>query len=100
VDVLGQSFRSFHRKTVQVQVVLVAIFRKPLACNPGGLLPDRDDLQAHDIERAVLRMEKVGDAQVLLALLAREDETCNLFGIVFRIQVVFSGRKVPFGSIA
>ena len=83
VDVLGQRLGHLDAEPVQVDVVLVAVVREPLARDLGGALADGHDLQADHVALGLVDVaQEVGDAQAALLGLARQGEAGDLAAAV------------------
>ena len=92
VDVFGHRLGHLDRQPVQIEIVLVAVVREPVARDLGRLLPDRHDLQPDHVALGVVDVaEEVGDALAVLLRLARQGEArelASLPSVVEQDQVV------------
>ena len=89
MDIFGQGFRHFHRKPVQIKVILIAVFLKPIARDIGCLLADCDHLQADYITRAgaiIHIAHEISDAITIFLGLARHIEAADFGHAIFREQ--------------
>ena len=100
MDIFGQRFRHFHRETVQIKVILVAIILKPIARDIGCLLADGDHLQANYITRggAIIHIaHEIGDAITVFLGLARHIEAADFRDAIFfkQDQIIALPRAFP-----
>ena len=79
VQPLRQRLRRFHGEPVQIERLGVLARRLQLVESARRFIPNRHELQGHDVDvRRVGRAEVIGDAQTLTSLLPREMESRDL----------------------
>ena len=94
---LGQRLGRFHRQAVEVERPGVVALPVPLLGEPGGLLPDRHHLEGHHVAPG-LGAEPVGQAEVALVGLAREEEEAR--SVVEQIEFARLSHRRPWAENA
>ena len=75
VGIFGHGLRHLDGKAVQVEIILIAIGRKPFARHLGCLLPDRHHLEADNVALRIVNVtEKIGDTFAIVLGLPRQVE--------------------------